>query len=233
MHKLKGIIYGDLKMKSLLILASYIGLMVVSAILFSIYIDKESLQATVQAAGPLGVLVYGLVEVIYVAFTPLLNTFVLVASGYIFGGHIGFLINFFSTAVGLFLIILLVKKYGRPLLHRIVSPKFYDRFDHIVQKVGPMTLLVVYVLPLTPDDELTYIVAAGPLGLKRFILPILLGTAAKAAYSYIGDLGAGGIKIAVYFRIVLLIVGVIAVGFQEFMFRRMEKKALLKNLSSS
>ena len=83
-----------------------------------------------------------------------------------------------------------------------------------------MTLLIVYVLPFTPDDELTYIVAAGPMAFKRFILPVLLGTLAKAAYSYIGDLGTRGITIAAYFRIALLIVGIIVVGLQEYFVKK-------------
>ena len=94
-----------------------------------------------------------------------------------------------------------------------------ERFK-ITQKVGPITLLLVYVLPFTPDDELTYIVAAGPIGMKRFILPILLGTLAKSAYSYIGDSGVDGILIATYARVVLLIVGLLVVGIQEYVVRK-------------
>ena len=43
---------------------------------------------------------------------------------------------------------------------------------------------------------------------------------AKGAYSYIGDFGAEGIVIALYFRVVLLIVGLIVVGIQEYFFKK-------------
>lgn len=213
--------------KSALILCAYILLMVLAAIIFNKYIDKSSLQQAVQNTGQLGLVTYFLIEVIYVTFTPLLNTFILIVSGYLFGGLVGFIINFLSTTTGLFLIVWLVKKFGRPLLQKVVSPKFYNRFDDITQKIGPITLLVVYVLPFTPDDELTYIVAAGPLGFKRFILPVLLGTLAKAAYSYIGDLGTAGVSIAVYARIVMLVVGLVVVGLQEYFVRRKPAEKLL------
>src|SRR3989344_2940121 len=166
--------------KSVFILSVYIILMIASAIFFSNYINQESLQELVERSGQLGIITYFLIEVFYVTFTPLLNTFVLIASGYLFGGHLGFTINFLSTAVGLLLIVFLVKKYGRPLLQKIVSQKFYEHFDKITQKVGPLALLIVYVLPFTPDDELTYIVAAGPIGFKRFILLVVLGTLATS-----------------------------------------------------
>ncbi len=89
-----------------------------------------------------------------------------------------------------------------------------------LKKFGPITLLICYILPFTPDDELTYIVAAGPIEIKRFILPILLGTLAKAAYSYIGDMGTNGIVIATYDRLIMLVVGLIFVGTQECIFNR-------------
>ena len=130
------------------------------------------------------------------------------------------IINFLATTVGLFLIVFLVKKYGRSLLQKVISARFYKRIDQVLQKVGPITLLICYVLPFTPDDELTYIVAAGPIEFKRFILPIVLGTIAKSAYSYIGDLGVAGITVALYFRIGMLIIGLILVGLQEYFIKK-------------
>src|SRR3989338_8255810 len=208
------------KLKSIIVIGLYVTLMIVAAVIFSKYVDKESLQGTVESSGQWGIAIFFLIEVVYVTLTPLFNTFILIASGYIFGGHIGFIINFLATSLGLFLIVLLVKKYGRPLLQKVVSHNFYNRFDKITQKVGPITLLIVYVLPFTPDDELTYIVAAGPIGFKRFILPILLGTMAKSAYSYIGDMGTKGIVVATYARLIMLVIGLVVVGTQEYVFRR-------------
>ena len=218
------LIHNRTKLRSILILSIYITIMILAAVIFSNYVDRESLQKAIQDIGPLGIIIYFIIEVIYVTLTPLLNTAILIASGYIFGGHLGFIINFLATTLGLFLIVFLVKRYGRSLLQKVVSHKFYRNFDRIVQKIGPVTLLIVYVLPFTPDDELTYLVAAGPVKFRRFIIPILLGSLAKAAYSYIGDLGAEGIIIALYARIILLVIGLIAVGLQEHWIKRLQKK---------
>ena len=220
MNIINIIIYDRVKLKSIITLGIYIALMIIAAIVFSKYVDREILQTVVKSSGNLGIVAYFLIEVIYVTLTPLFNTAILIASGYIFGGHVGFVMNFLATSVGLFIIVFLVKKYGRPLLQRILSPSFYSRFDQLTQKVGPITLLIVYVLPFTPDDELTYLVAAGPIGIKRFILPILLGTLAKAAYSYIGDMGTKGIAIATYTRLIMLVIGLVVVGTQEYILMR-------------
>lgn len=220
MSIIKEIISDQVKRKSIVMIGLYLCIMAAAAFVFSEYVDRESLQKIVRNADQLGIVLYALIEVVYVTFTPLMNTIILIVSGYLFGGHVGFAVNFISTAIGLFLIVFLVKRYGRTLLKRFVSAAIYDRFDKIVEKVGPITLLIVYVLPFTPDDELTYLVAAGPIGFNRFILPVLLGTAAKAGYSYIGAMGAKGLAVAAYFRIILLIFGLVAVGIQEYIFTK-------------
>lgn len=220
MSNINKLFFERPQLKSFIVILSYIILMIVSAIFFTRYINRESLQEFIIQSGKLGIFIYFLIEVFYVTFTPLLNTFILIASGYLFGGNLGFVINFLSIFIGLLLIVFLVKKYGRPLLQKIVAPKFYQSFDKITEKVGPIILLVIYVLPFTPDDELTYIIAAGPTKFKRFILPIVLGTIAKSAYSYIGDLGARGVTTAFYFRVVLLVLGILFVGLQEYFVKK-------------
>ena len=210
----------QIKLKSVLPTVSYVFLMVIAAVLFSTYIDQDNLRMTVASAGFFGPIIFFLLEVVYVTFTPLLNTAIYITYGYILVATGVFVINFLETTCGLFLIVFLVKKFGRPLLKQFVSKSFYDRFDVLTQKVGPILLLVVYVLPFTPDDELTYVLAAGSISMKRFILPILLGTLAKSALSYVGANGTAGLVIAGYARLAMLIVGLIVVGIQEYIYKK-------------
>lgn len=214
-------LFKDLtKTKSLLVLFAYALFIILVAVFFKKYLDQETLQLLVQRSGQWGVLTYLFLEILYIVFTPFLNTFILIASGYLFGGLLGVLINFIAAISSLLLIVFLVKKYGRPLLKKLVSENFYRHFDKIVAKVGPMLLLVAYVVPFSPDDELTYIVAAGPLGFKRFILPVVLGSIGKASYSYIGDLGGEGVIIAAYTRVSVLAVGLVLIFIQEYILKK-------------
>jgi len=114
MSIINKIVSDRVRLKSMLTLSIYVALMVVAAIVFSKFVDKDSLQAVVERSGKLGIVIYFFVQVIYVTLTPMFNTAILIASGYIFGGHIGFILNFLATSAGLFLIVFLVKKYGRP-----------------------------------------------------------------------------------------------------------------------
>ncbi len=211
------------KQMSMLLLIAYIFFMILIAMLLSRYLDKEILQLIIKSKGSLGILVFLLLEFIYVVFIPLYNTAIHIGAGYIFGGHLGFILNFIATSAGLFTIVLLVRKYGRPFLKGLISSTFYNRYDRLSQKIGPIFLFLIYVLPFTPDDEMTYIVAAGPVGIKRFILPILLGNVAKSAMSYVGDKGISGLSIAGIVRVVMLLAGLIVITMQEYLYKKKGK----------
>ena len=225
MEKLKNLFRDSKKRKSILVLIAYALFMILMAIILSQHVDKENLQSVIKNMGPLGILVFLIIEFVYVVFTPLYNTAIHIGAGYIFGGHLGFVLNFIATTAGLFTIMLLVRKYGRPLLKRLVPSTFYNRYDKLAQKVGPIFLFLIYVLPFTPDDEMTYVVAAGSVNIKRFILPILLGNIAKSAMSYIGDKGTSGLSIAGMARVVILVVGLIAIVAQEYFYKKKKRQS--------
>lgn len=207
--------------KAWAILIGYVVVMVGVALLLRKYVDRENLRALVQENGSLGIWLFLLVEYIYVVLVPVYNTPIHLAAGYIFGGNMGWLLNFISTTAGLFTIVALVRYYGRPILRKVVSPAIFERYDKFAENISPIALFIVYVLPLFPDDEITYMLAAGGrIRFWRFILPILLGNVTKAAVSYIGDEGSAGVDTALGTRVVVFIVGVLIIGLQEYLVHR-------------
>ena len=200
-----------------LILSIYIAFMVTLAFVVTQYVDRDALRALVESAGTLGVVLFLVIEYLYVVFVPIYNTAIHVASGYIFGGQLGWVLNFIATTAGLFTIVLLVKSYGRLLLEKVVSTKFIRSYDSVISKIGLIALFIMYVLPLFPDDEITYLLAVGgKIQFWRFIIPVVLGNIAKTAVSYIGDEGLSGFSIAIEARVVILVVGLVLVGIQEY-----------------
>ncbi|MFA6042542.1 MAG: VTT domain-containing protein [Patescibacteria group bacterium] len=209
--------------KALLYIFLYIVFIVVVAFLAKAYIDREQLRVFIDDTGTLGMLVFGVLEYLYVVFVPI-NTTIHLIAGYLFGGNVGWVFNFVTTTAGLFTIVLLVKKYGRPLLMKIVSPHFLEQYDALAAKIGPFTLFAFYVLPLFPDDELTYVVAAANIRFSRFVLPILFGNITKAAISYVGAEGGGGFRLALGSRVVVFVIGGICIGLQEYWVQRRQRK---------
>jgi uncharacterized membrane protein YdjX (TVP38/TMEM64 family) len=210
-----------------LILITYLTLLTAVGVLLHLYVDREALRQMVNRSGSLGIWLFLLIEYLYIFFAPIYNTPIHLAAGYIFGGSLGWLLNFVATTAALFTIIALVKYFGRPLLARIVSESKLQKYDKLTQRIGPVALFIAYVLPLFPDDEITYMLAAGErVQFWRFILPVTLGNVTKAAVSFIGDEGSQGVPVALGSRILVLLVGLVLIGIQEYVVRRSKRKAL-------
>lgn len=202
--------------RALLAIALYIGLMLLAGWGVSEFVDRENLRRLVDSYGGLGILGFLLVEYVSVVLAPGYNTAIHIAAGYVFGGQLGWLLNMVATTAGLFTIIAIVKIWGRPLLLRIVSEKTLRQYDNATDRVGPIALFLVYVAPFFPDDELTYLIAAGQAPFRRYVLPVILGNIAKTSVSYIGDSGLQGLEMAVGSRIVVLVIGLVLIGAQEY-----------------
>ena len=220
----KDIIESIPPKKAWIVLGLYIAFMVCLAFLLPQFIDREWLRSIVDQTGIWGIGVFLVIEYFYIIFVPIFNTTIHLAAGYIFGGNLGWVLNFITTTAGLFTIILLVKKFGRPLIEKIVPRQIVNRYDKVARRFGPLALFIIYVLPGFPDDEMTYLIAASPVKFSRFILPVLLGNVTKAAISYIGDEGSSGFDLAIGSRIVVLVVGLILIGVQEYFYQRTSRK---------
>ena len=133
-----------------MLLSTYVVFMVILAFVATQYIDRDALRILVKGSGMIGAILFLVIEYLYVVFVPIYNTAIHIASGYIFGGQLGWMLNFIATTAGLFTIIFLVKTYGRLLLEKIVSKRFINSYDSAISKIGIMALFIMYVLPLFP-----------------------------------------------------------------------------------
>jgi uncharacterized membrane protein YdjX (TVP38/TMEM64 family) len=188
----------------------FIGFMLMSWYFASTYlINRETLQSFVRGLGFLGPIMFFLIEIAYIVLVPIYNTPIHLMAGYLFGPWWGFVINYVATSLGLLIIVWLSHRYGRSLLQRLLNKKTMSRFDKFFGKkeITPYLLFVIYVLPLFPDDEITYLVALSRVPFLAYIPAILLGNIAKASVSFIGNNPIAGIFPAVMIRVVLLLFG--------------------------
>src|SRR5688572_5867647 len=98
-----------LSIRAWLIIAVYVSAMIILGFVLERYVNRDFLRSIVVGSGIYGILLFGLIEYLYVVFVPVYNTNIHLAAGYIFGGYAGWLINFIATTAGLFTIILLVR----------------------------------------------------------------------------------------------------------------------------
>lgn len=196
------------KLKAFLFILFYFVLVAIVWHLLSAYvIDKETLRNFINGYGVFGPAVFILLEISAIIFLPISNYPVFMAGGLIFGPWLGLIINWVSIIIGTCLILWLTRKFGRPLVNRLVNKKTLEKYDGYVQKYGQFGLFIACVLPLFPDDELIYLAGLSSLSGKKIILAVVFGRIPAAAFSFIGNEVINGAIVSVIIRLAIGAVG--------------------------
>jgi uncharacterized membrane protein YdjX (TVP38/TMEM64 family) len=84
----------------------------------------------------------------------------------------------------------LVRKYGRPFAERWVSPEILSRWDRAAKGQGIAFYSVMFVMPLVPNDAMSYVAGLGSISHRRFTIANFLGRGVACAFtSAAGALG--------------------------------------------
>lgn len=182
---------------------SGISLVVVAllAVLLTIFIagwlssfSQDDFRAYIQSFGPLGWLVLlGLQFLqVFIALIPgeLLET----AAGYAFGPVMGTVICYVSVAAASALVFLLTRKFGVKLVEVFISREKINelRFINTARKRNVLIFLIFFI-PGTPKDLLTYFVGLTDIKLSTFLAISLVARLPSVLSSTVGGhlLGEG------------------------------------------
>lgn len=94
-----------------------------------------------------------------------------IGSGALYGTWGGMLLCLLGTEIGSFVIILLTKLFGRRLVNLFIPIEKIDSLKFLKdKKTVYRTLFVIYLIPGTPKDILTYAAGITDLDMKKFLL---------------------------------------------------------------
>ena len=123
---------------------------------------------------------------------PLPSFPVIYATGFLFGTFWGGLLSWTSVLVSAALCFGLARRWGRPLVERVVSPAALGRVDRLFVRHGAFAVLLARLLPLTAFDLLSYAAGLTPMRLLPFLIATAIGmTPATFLMAWAGDLGGG------------------------------------------
>ncbi len=133
--------------------------------------DQERVGAWIAgfgAWGPLALIGMIIVQTV-LSISPV--SLLAVAGAYVFGFWGGVIYAFIGMGIGSSLDMLLGRRFGRPLVDKLIDPKSMATFDRFTQRRGPIFFLVIFVLPWVPDDLACYAIGLSRLPLK-LMMPI-------------------------------------------------------------
>lgn len=151
-----------------------------------IFDSQESMANFVNGLGPAAPLVFVIIQIIQVIIPIVPGAFGTVVGVVVFGPWLGFLYNYIGICLGSIAVFFLSRRYGKPLVLRMIGKKNYNRYiGWTTDNKNFETIFTVLIfLPVAPDDALCYLAGLTEMTVKRFIAIIILGKpAAIALYS--------------------------------------------------
>ena len=121
---------------------------------------------------------------------------------------------------------LLIRRYGRPLLDKLVDRHHIVHFSHLIQRRGLGVLFLCYTLPIFPSDVISLLLGLTHIHIGLFLLMVILGHIPRIILiAWLGeDLQTGLSSIS------LLVMGGVVLFTLIALFREKIKKILFKEL---
>lgn len=173
--------------------------------LWAFFTDGETIRAWVHAEDPFAPLAMGALVVAQIVVAVLPGEPVELAAGYLFGAWEGTLVCLAGGLVGTLIVTALVRTLGLRVVHAFFSTEQLESVAWLQDSARfELIMLVVFLIPGTPKDFLTYFA-----GLTRLRFPVVLAiatfgrlpsivtsTVAAAAFGA-GDYGAAIVAVLV------------------------------------
>jgi uncharacterized membrane protein YdjX (TVP38/TMEM64 family) len=168
--------------------------------------DLAALRAWLLGFGPWAPLVSLALLQVQAVLAPLPSLPLMVANGYLFGPLWGGLLSWAGILLSAFLCFGLARRLGRPLVERCAGRAPLARADAVLERHGPVAVLLARLVPLTAFDLVSYAAGLTSMRVGPFLVATGLGMAPAvflaAAAGHLagrapGALGGGLVALAV------------------------------------
>jgi uncharacterized membrane protein YdjX (TVP38/TMEM64 family) len=171
-----------LSFKNILILLCLLGGLTYAAIhwgpeLRDFFGNMDRVSDLIKAAGPLGPIIFVLLQVFQTVFAPIPGNVVGVVGGVAFGGW-GFPLTVLGSAIGMAAVIMISRKFGRPLLEMFFSKQKVKKLDWLLDHpAAEMVLFLIFLFPFMPDDIVGYLAGLTKIRFRNLMLISVVGKA--------------------------------------------------------
>lgn len=138
-------------------------------------VNRERVQRWVARLGPWGPLATIGLNAAQVILAPIPGQFIGVTNGYLYGIAAGTLYSMIGLVIGTAAVMGLARRFGRPLVNRLVNEEQLTRWDEIMSQQGPWFFFLVFLFPFLPDDLTGFLIGLSPLSIPRMLVLTTLG----------------------------------------------------------
>lgn len=174
-------------------IATVIGLIITGGLFYygyaeGIFDSRESLRTFILGLGKPAVAAFILLQIIQVILPIIPGALTCIVGVIAFGPLFGLLYNYIGISIGSIGAYLIAKRYGKPLVQRMMNKKQFDKYSAWINKGKRFERLFALAIfaPVAPDDILCYMAGLTKMTLQKFTLIILLCKPASIAVYSIG-----------------------------------------------
>lgn len=137
--------------------------------------DPGQIRAWIEKLGAWGPLAIILLEMIQALLAPIPGQAIEAVSGYLFGPWLGTLYPMIGLALGSFITFSLARRFGRPLVVKLIGQQSMARLDDLVRRGGAPFFFLIWLLPFAPDDLACVAAGLTPMPTRQFLILMILG----------------------------------------------------------
>jgi uncharacterized membrane protein YdjX (TVP38/TMEM64 family) len=153
-----------------------IFLVILAIIGASIFFFQKTFESPKDAAdkirdlGALGPLVVITLIALEVVIAPIPGYVIAIASGYAFGIWWGALYSYLGNIIGTAIAFFISRRYGRPLVEKIIKKKQLIVYDSFFKEKGKPMLWLAYLFPVFPADIISFVTGLSDIKWKDFMI---------------------------------------------------------------
>jgi uncharacterized membrane protein YdjX (TVP38/TMEM64 family) len=146
--------------------------------LMAFFSNTEHIKQLIRSAGPLGWVIYLVLQVFQTVFAPIPGNVVGMVGGMAFGEWMGFLLTVVGSALGMALVIAISRRFGRPLLEKLFSKSKVKKLDWLLDHSAvEMVLFLIFLFPFMPDDLVGYLAGLTKIRFRNLMIISVVGKA--------------------------------------------------------
>lgn len=212
-NRIRSVILLSLPIIVTILLSYYLQITIIS--------DPEKFKNWFLGFGPFVVLVYIILQSIAVIFAPIGGLFLVVTMVAVFGPEIATILAYSVTTPVYLLNFYIARRFGRPLVERIVGKLALEKADHFVKDAGVFTLIVLRIFQSGNFDYLAYGLGLTKVPFKTFAIVNFLAGIPAALVFYFVITRFSNITISV---VVFYLVAVVFAGISIYINHKLRKK---------
>lgn len=176
--------------------------------LTQLFQNREELTAIIRSWGILAPIAYLALQVAQTVFAPIPGNVVGLLGGAIFGWW-GIPLIVLGSACGYWIVFVASRKFGRPLVEKVVGPQTMQKLDFILNKNAEPILFLIFLIPGLPDDVVAYVAGLTKIPIKKLMAMSVLGrfpSVVVTNYLGMGIAGSADTRVAIALAVITVIV---------------------------